>query len=107
MDESTSATTGNSKCRDNDGDMSKEGCTYAPIILEAMDVLAAFKKVSAGKFSTLVDIFSAINLHASFFAKLKPLITDVGCTPFFTKSFATFNNSAAKITTEVVPSPTS
>jgi hypothetical protein len=46
-------------------------------------------------------------LQDSFAANLKPAIIFVGCTLFLIKSFAFFNNSAANITTDVVPSPTS
>ena len=36
--------------------------SYAPIIFDAIDVRAAFKNVSAGKLSTLVDNFSAMKI---------------------------------------------
>ena len=40
-------------------------------------------------------------------ASLKPLMMDVGCILFLTRSLALFKISAATMTTEVVPSPTS
>jgi hypothetical protein len=71
-----------------------------------IDVRAALRMHSTPRSSTLLDMVFAMNLHASRLAKFNPAITNVGCTPLFTNSFACFNNSAAKITTLVVPSPT-
>jgi hypothetical protein len=48
-----------------------------------------------------------MNFTDSLNANLYPCIMTVGCILFFTKSLALFKNSAAKITTDVVPSPTS
>lgn len=44
--------------------------TYDPMILELMEVLAAFTKHSLPKVSTLIAISLAMNLHASLEANL-------------------------------------
>jgi len=79
----------------------------APIILEDIEVLAQLIKASLPNYLTEVAIVSFKNLQASLAAILYPKIILVGCTLFLINSLAFLNNSAAKMTTEVVPSPTS
>ena len=78
-----------------------------PMILEDIEVLATLIKASLPKSDTLIAKLSLINLQASLIANLNPVIMLVGCTLFLIKLSALFKNSAAKMTTLVVPSPTS
>lgn len=78
-----------------------------PINLLLIDVLATFIRASLPISLTESDIFFSKNVQASLAAYLYPAIILVGWTLFLIKSFALLNISAARITTEVVPSPTS
>jgi len=79
----------------------------APIILLLMLVLAQLIRASLPKSLTLALRLFSIYLHASLHAILYPLMILVGWSLFLIKSLAFFNNSEARITTDVVPSPTS
>ena len=79
----------------------------APIILLLMLVLAQLIRASLPKSLTLELRLFSIYLHASLHAILYPLMILVGWSLFLIKSLAFFNNSEARITTDVVPSPTS
>lgn len=72
-----------------------------------MEVLATLMRASLPSLSTLVDICSAMNLHASLHARRYPAMTVVGWILLRTSSFARLRSSEARRTTEVVPSPTS
>ena len=78
-----------------------------PIILDDIEVLATLIKASLPNSDTLIAKWSSINNLASLIAYLKPVIILVGWTLFLIKFSPLFKNSAAKITTLVVPSPTS
>ena len=78
-----------------------------PIILDDIAVLALLIKASFPKSDTDMHKFSSIYLQASLAASLNPEIMLVGWTLFLINSLALFKNSEAKITTDVVPSPTS
>ena len=75
--------------------------------LDDIDVLAALIKASLPRVSTLTLRWFYINLTDSLSASLYPDITEVAWILFFINSFPLFKSSAANITTEVVPSPTS
>eukprot|EP00732_Lithocolla_globosa_P003290 Lithocolla_globosa_v1_NODE_2567_length_1950_cov_17.572559.p3 type:complete len:157 gc:universal NODE_2567_length_1950_cov_17.572559:1359-1829(+) len=79
----------------------------APNSLDDMAVRATFTRHSCPSSSTRVVRLSAMYLHASLLASRKPEIMVVGCNLFLTRSFARLRSSAAMMTTEVVPSPTS
>mmetsp|Transcript_32780 Transcript_32780/g.52769 ORF Transcript_32780/g.52769 Transcript_32780/m.52769 type:complete len:243 (-) Transcript_32780:239-967(-) len=78
-----------------------------PIILEDILVFAAFIMASSPRSESRIDMFLLMNRHASFLASRKPDMMVVGWMCFLTSSFADFKSSAARITTLVVPSPTS
>lgn len=71
-----------------------------------IDVLAQLVKASSPRLSTVTASLSSMYLQAYLAAILKPIIMLVGWTFILISSLALFSNSAAKITTEVVPSPT-
>jgi len=79
----------------------------APSSLELMLVFAALRRASLPSSSTFTVRLVDKNLTHSLRANLYPLIIDVGWILFFTNSFALLSSSAATITTDVVPSPTS
>ena len=79
----------------------------ALINLLDIDVFAALRRASSPRLSTVTASLSSIYLHASLAAILNPIIMLVGCTFILISSLALLSSSAAKITTEVVPSPTS
>jgi len=85
----------------------RETQTHAPMILLLILVLATLIKQSLPNVSTLTANCSVKYLTASLQASLYPVMTVVGWILFLTKSLARFNSSAATMTTEVVPSPTS
>lgn len=72
-----------------------------------IEVLAALIRASLPSSSTLIDKFDWMNLTDSLNAILYPLIIAVGWILFLTSSLAPLRSSAARMTTEVVPSPTS
>lgn len=72
-----------------------------------IEVLAQLSRASSPKLSTDSASLSSMYRQASLAAILKPAMMLVGCTFIFMSSLALFNSSAAKITTDVVPSPTS
>ncbi len=78
-----------------------------PIILLDMDVLAAAWTISSLIWSLETRRRFLMCFTASLMADLYPPITVVGWIFCLMSSLALFNNSAATITTEVVPSPTS
>ena len=78
-----------------------------PINFEESEVSATRLSKSVSLGSILIIRSSLICLIASLSAILYPDMTVVGWTLFFINCVALLNNSAAKITTEVVPSPTS
>lgn len=78
----------------------------ALINLLDMEVLAQLFKASSPKLSTVTANLSSMYLHASLAAILYPMMMLVGCTFILINSLALLSNSAAKMTTEVVPSPT-
>jgi hypothetical protein len=71
-----------------------------------MDVLAQLSKAYSPKLSTVTANLSSMYLHASLAAILKPAMMLVGCTLSLMSSLALLSSSAARMTTEVVPSPT-
>lgn len=75
--------------------------------LDDIEVLAQFINASSPKLYTVTASLSSTYLQASLAAILKPAIILVGCTFILMSSLALLSNYAAKITTEVVPSPTS
>lgn len=77
------------------------------MILLAIDVTATLINASLPNESTRTLNCSCINRTASRHASLYPLMIVVGCSLAFTSSFARRRSSAAIITTDVVPSPTS
>jgi len=78
----------------------------ALISLLDIEVLAQLFKASSPRLSTVTASLSSMYLHASLAAILYPIMMLVGCTFILMSSLARFSNSAARITTEVVPSPT-
>ena len=78
-----------------------------PINFEESDVSATCLSNSVSLGSIFITRSSLICLIASLSANLYPEITVVGWTLFFINWVALLSNSAANITTEVVPSPTS
>ena len=72
-----------------------------------IEVLAALIKASLPRVSTLTLKFYEINLIDSLRARRYPDMTEVAWILFLMSSFPLLSNSAARITTEVVPSPTS
>ena len=85
----------------------EKSCISAPMILLDMEVMAQLTKASLPSSSTDLTKFISMNLTLSLAAILKPLMIWAGCTFYLISSLALFNNSAANITTLVVPSPTS
>ena len=77
------------------------------MILLDIEVFATLISASRPSESTFTLSCSTMNLHASRHASLYPVIIVVGCIFALTSSFARRKSSAAMITTEVVPSPTS
>ena len=72
-----------------------------------MEVLAQLRRASLPSESTGTASLSSMYLHASLAAILYPEMILVGCTLILMSSLALFSSSAARMTTEVVPSPTS
>jgi hypothetical protein len=81
--------------------------THFPIILLDIAVFATLIKASLPRESTFILDWSCINFTASLHARRYPVMIVVGCTLALTSSLALRNSSAAMITTDVVPSPTS
>lgn len=77
------------------------------ISLDDIEVLAQFNSASSPKLYTVTASLSSIYLQAYLAANLYPAMIFVGWTFILISSLARFSNSAAKITTDVVPSPTS
>jgi hypothetical protein len=69
--------------------------TYAPMILDDMEVLAALIRPSLPIVSTLTERFSVMYLHASLLARRKPLMMEVGWILCLTSSLALCANDAA------------
>lgn len=72
-----------------------------------IEVLAQFNKASSPRLSTVTESLSSIYLHAYLAAILNPAMMFVGWTFILISSLALLSNYAARITTDVVPSPTS
>ena len=72
-----------------------------------IEVFAQFRRAYSPILSTETASLSSIYLHASLAAILKPEIILVGWTFILISSLALFRSSAARMTTDVVPSPTS
>jgi len=78
-----------------------------PKIFEESVVLAMLNATSRPRAEVLTAIWSLMNLIDSFIAKRYPAMIDVGWMEFLTSSLARLSSSEARMTTEVVPSPTS
>mmetsp|Transcript_25921 Transcript_25921/g.62646 ORF Transcript_25921/g.62646 Transcript_25921/m.62646 type:complete len:205 (-) Transcript_25921:47-661(-) len=78
-----------------------------PNILEERVVLAMLNAISRPRSFVFTASWSLMNLIDSFIARRYPVMIVVGWIEFFTSSLARLSSSAATITTEVVPSPTS
>jgi hypothetical protein len=72
-----------------------------------MDVLAQLSKASSPRLSTVTANLSSMYLQPSLAAILNPAMMLVGWTFILISSLALLSNSAARMTTLVVPSPTS
>ena len=72
-----------------------------------MEVFAQFARAYVPRVSTLTARVFSMYLHAYLAAILYPEMMLVGWTFILMSSLARLSNSAAKMTTEVVPSPTS
>mmetsp|Transcript_16439 Transcript_16439/g.52317 ORF Transcript_16439/g.52317 Transcript_16439/m.52317 type:complete len:250 (+) Transcript_16439:906-1655(+) len=79
----------------------------APMILDDMLVLAALMRCSRASVSLLITRFSFTYRTASFMASRKPEMMLVGWMRCRTSSLPRLSSSAARMTTDVVPSPTS
>lgn len=77
------------------------------ISFDDIEVFAQLRSASSPRLSTVTESLSSIYLHAYLAAILYPAMMLVGCTFILINSLALLSNSAARITTEVVPSPTS
>ena len=73
-------------------------CTYAPIIFDDIEVLAALIIHSLPSSSTLMHRCSWMYLQASLQASLYPVMIEVGWILYETSSSACFSSSAAIIT---------
>merc|ERR1712167_314128 len=71
------------------------------------DVFAAETTASSPSWQTGTMRLDLTNLTASLRARRNPVIIVVGCIPLLTSSVPRFSSSAATMTTDVVPSPTS
>merc|ERR1719245_891818 len=77
------------------------------VSLPDMVVLATLIRLSRPSSSALNDKCSEMNLHACLHARVYPEMMEVGWIFCLTSSSAFLSSSAANMTTEVVPSPTS
>ena len=78
-----------------------------PMSFDDIDVLATLMRASLPRSATESARVFWIYAQASLAAILYPAMIFVGWTLFLMSSFARLRSSEAKITTEVVPSPTS